>query len=456
VATTCSPRRHLASRHRPSAKLGLLRRGPLTAARSEAGHRVTTLELFFDLSYVFAIAQVSALMVAGHDVVGVVRGATVLALLWWSWASYSWLGNHARADSGWIRAILLVGMTAVLVAGVVIHDSFAGGPDRFAPVAFVGAYAAARLAHVAAYALGSFEHEGLRLRVAAVSSIAVVPALGLLLAGALLGSPWQLPCWLAAACYEPFAAWVRARGVDWRVHSAAHVAERHGLIVILALGEAVVAIGSGVSSEQVTPVILGGSVLGILVSVAMWWTYFSRLAGLAEERLVGEDGAAQARLVNTGYTVVHLLLVAGILLTAVGVEHAMAHIGSTGPFGTFGAVLLASGLAVFLVGTGAFARVVVGAWWPARLLGAMLLLGLVTVVASVPPVVALGLVVGALVALIVVEELAPTATTPPTEAMSGSWGAADVREGPARGAVPVGAGPRPGWGWSRTGDGIRG
>jgi glycosyltransferase involved in cell wall biosynthesis len=109
--------------HRPSAKLGLLRRGPLSSTWSEEGHRVTTLELFFDLAYVFAIAQVSALMVAGHDAAGIVRGATVLALLWWSWASYSWLANHARADSGWIRATLLVGMTAVLVAGAVPDDS---------------------------------------------------------------------------------------------------------------------------------------------------------------------------------------------------------------------------------------------------------------------------------------------------------------------------------------------
>jgi len=381
---TCSPTDDRVGRHLPE-KLAALRRGPLPASTSSSDHRVTTFELFFDLAYVFAITQVSALMASRHDALGILQGLTVLALLWWSWTAYSWLSNHARADRGSVRVAMIVAMAAVFVAGLVLGESFDSGRDRFPALVFVGAYLIARLAHLIVYLLAAFEGDRLRFRVVATGLSSLVPSVAMLLAGAVLGSPWQLPCWIAAALYEPLAAAFTGRDVDWRIHSVGHLVERHNLVIILALGESVIAIGTGVSNEPTSPAILLGAVLAVLLCVAMWWAYFSRLAVDAEARLEHERGAARARLATLAYTYLHLVLVAAIVLSAFGVEQAMAHINHPGSFGVFGASVLGLGLSSYLLGTALFARAVLGRWEARRLVGAALLLLSTPLLAQVPP-----------------------------------------------------------------------
>jgi low temperature requirement protein LtrA len=374
----------------------------MRAVSSEEGHRVTTLELFFDLAFVFAFTQVSRLMAERHDALGVLQALVVLGLLWWSWTAYGWLANLAHADAGVVRVAMLVAMTAVFVAGLAVPEAYREpGGSTFAPVVLVAAYLAARLTHAVVFT--AVEDAELRRRAAATAGLAMIPSGALLAIGVVLGPPWQAWCWLAAVAVEPAVTFVTSRGVDWSVRSAAHLTERYGLIVILALGESIVAVGVGVAAAPVSAPILCGVLLALVISVALWWAYFARLSGLAEHALVRLDGTVRARAATDGYTYLHLVLVAGIVAAALGVEVAMGHIDEPSPFGLLGAAALGGGVACYLAGTGLFARRVIGSWPLARFAAAALLLSSVPLLARIAPMAALAVVALLLVALLVVE-----------------------------------------------------
>jgi low temperature requirement protein LtrA len=352
-------------------------------------------------------------MAQQHNALGILQALVVLALLWWSWTAYGWLANQAHADEGVVRVAMIVAMTAVFVAGLVVLEAYEdldGG--LFAPLVFVGAYLVARITHAIVYLIAAVEDAALRRAVVATVCLSLIPSSAVLVTGALLGSPWQVWWWLAAIAIEPLVAYLTSWGVDWRVHSAAHFAERYGLIVILALGESIIAIGVGVSTEPISVPILVGVVLAILISVEMWWAYFSRLARPAEHAFAHRHGAGRARVAIDGYTYLHLVLVAGIVFAALGVEDAMTHIAELEPFGLFGAAALGGGVACYIAGTGFFARRVIGDWWVLRFAGASLLLATVAVLALVPPIAALAIVAGLLLTLLVIEGLAGQPLTP--------------------------------------------
>jgi len=400
------------------------RRRLLPAVVSEEGHRVTTLELFVDLAYVFAFTQVSRLVAEQHNVLGILQALVVLALLWWSWTAYGWLANQAHADEGVVRVAMIVAMTAVFVAGLVVleaYDDLEGG--LFAPLVFVGAYLVARITHAVVYLTAAVEVAALRRRVVVTVCLSLIPSGVLLVTGALLGPPWQVWCWLAAIAIEPLVSYLTSWGVDWHVHSVTHFAERYGLVVILALGESIIAVGVGVATEPITVSILLGVVLAMVISVGMWSAYFWRLAQLAEHALADRDIAGRGRVAIDGYTYLHLVLVAGIVFAALGVEDAMAHIAELEPFGLFGAAALGGGMACYLAGTGFFARRVIGDWWVLRFAGATILLAAVAMLSLVPPIAALAIAAGVLLALLAVERLAPP-SMPKTGIEDGAAGAA--------------------------------
>lgn len=378
----------------------------LPAMTSEEGHRATPLELFFDLAYVFAFTQVSRLMAHQHDGVGLVQGLVVLALLWWSWTAFAWLSNHAHADEGVVRVAMMVAMIALFVGGLVVPEAFAAHHGGLpAPVVLVGAYLVARAAHAAVYVLGDVDAPAMRRRVVRAVLLPLAPSAALLVLGAQASPGVRLWCWLGAVVLEPALSYLATRGTEFRVPSAAHLAERYGLVVILSLGESVLAIGVGVGAagEPVGGPALLGSVLAMLVSIGLWWAYFARYARPAEHALAGLHGGARARLANEGYSYLHLVVVAGIVLAALGVEGAMAHVGDGEPLGGFAGAALGGGLALFVAGTSLFARRMLGAWPVVRTGGALVLLAVVPVLGAVRPLAALGLVVLLLVALLVAE-----------------------------------------------------
>ncbi|CAN5592442.1 low temperature requirement protein A [soil metagenome] len=375
------------------------------AVANEEGDRVTTLELFFDLAFVFAFTQLSRLMAQQHDALGVFQALVILALLWWSWSSYGWLSNLAHADVGVVRIVMIVGMTSMFIAGLVVvelYDDLPGG--LYAPIVFVIAYLVARITHAAVFVALSAPQ--LRRRTLLTVCLTVLPAGVLLTTGALLGSPWLMVLALVTALIEPLVAYRTSAGVDWPVRSTTHFTERHGLIVILALGESTLAIGAGVAAEPMSAAILLGVLLAMAITVGMWWAYFSRLARQAEFALAARRNGDLARAARDGYTYLHLLLVAGIVLAALGIEVAMAHIAESEGLGLFGAAALGGGVACYLSGTALFAHRVIGGWRTIRFVAAGLLVVAVPVLAVMAPVLSLSVVAVLLVALLAVERWA--------------------------------------------------
>ena len=334
-------------------------RASLSVVPTVEGDRVTTLELFFDLAFVFAFTQLSRLMAQQHSLVGAVQALTILALLWWCWNSYGWLANLAHADRGWLQAVMLTAMALMVLVGVTVLEAYDDRPGGlFAPFVFVSAYLTARIVHAVAFAAVSTPE--LRRRAFWTSAFSVLPSAVLLTAGAVLGRGWQLALWLAAAAIEPLVTQRISVGIDWQVGSTVHFTERHGLIIILAIGESIIAIGTGVAEEPMSPPVLAGIAASLVIAAGLWWAYFHRLAGDAERALCARPDRERGRTARDGYTYLHLLIVAGIVFTALGIEGALAHVSTTEPLGWFNATALGGGLAWYLAATVWFAQRVTG------------------------------------------------------------------------------------------------
>jgi low temperature requirement protein LtrA len=375
----------------------------LAAETSREGDRATTLELFFDLIYVFAFTQVSALMSAGHDGISVLQGLVILALIWWSWTSYTWLANQAHADRGVVRIGIVLAIALMFIVSLVIPEAYADLPGGlFAPIVFVVAYVAVRIVHAVVYIIAAGSDAGLRRQVILSMSAALVPSSALLVIGALVGAPYQVWIWLVAIVLDLVVVYLTSRGGNWRLNSAAHFAERHSLVVILALGESVVAIGIGVGRVPVSTSVIVGSILAVALAVGLWWVYFHHFAPKVEHLVARKTGVERAGLATDAYTYLHMALVAGIVITALGIEQAMHAIEGLEAPGIFGAFALGSGIALYIAGTAFIWRRVSGEWALIRLGGATLSLLVIPALAILPAIAGLaimavivGVIVGA-------------------------------------------------------------
>ena len=372
---------------------------------AEASSRVTTFELFFDLVYVFAFTQVSRLMADTHSAFGILQALVVLALMWWTWVAYGWLANQAPADVGVMQVGMGLAMISVFVAALTIPEAYEDLPGGWdGPLVLALAYTLVRLIHMTLYIIAAGDDAALRRQVLVTQAVAMAPATAALIVGAVVGGPAQTWIWLGAVLYDAALTYASSRGGGgWRIHSVAHWAERHGLVVILALGESIVAVGVGVAREPIDAAITLGSALAVTLSILLWWAYFARLSAAGERALERRADAARVVLARDAYTYVHLVIVAGVILAALGVEEAMAHIGDSEPFGWFGASALAAGLAVYTAATAVFGRLVDVPWPVTRIVAAALLAASVPLLAVIAPMWALVIAVALLAAMAVVE-----------------------------------------------------
>jgi low temperature requirement protein LtrA len=374
-------------------------RGALLGLRPAAeGNRVTTLELFFDLVYVFAFTQVTALMSHGSAPGSIVDGFIVFALLWLSWCSYSWLANMARADVGAMRLALLAVSAAMFVACLAIPEALHDQPGGLnGPLVLVACYAIVRLIHIGVYLVVAGDDHALRRQVMLALTTSAIPGVALMTVGVLLGEPWQRPLWLAAVVYELVTIFVTSRGGGgWVVTSAAHFAERHALVVLLALGESMVAIGSGVAEGPISVSVVVAAVVALGVAIGVWLSYFVGLADRLEHGLEALSGAERARAARDLFTYLHLPIVGGIILAALGIEQALAHLGA-GSVGALGSWALGGGLALSLAGMAAADRRIGERWslWRIGAVAALLVAG--ALLPSVQPTLALGVVAAILI-----------------------------------------------------------
>src|SRR5918996_1072926 len=272
--------------------------------------RVTPLELFFDLVFVFAITQVTLLMSDNPEWWALGQGLLILAALWWSWTGYAWLTNTLEPEEGPVRAGMFAAMAAMLVVALAVPEAF----DAHG-VLFGVAYLIVRLLQLQLFAIaGKRDPELLAavLRMAPSATLAPVIIVG---AGFFDGR-LQAALWVVALLVDYLGVLI-GRGQGGRV-SPAHFAERHGLIVIIALGESIVAIGVGAAGVSLTPSIVAAAVLGIVIVAALWWAYFDVYAVGAQRQLSKASGANRARLARDYYSYLHLPMIAGIVLFDTG------------------------------------------------------------------------------------------------------------------------------------------
>jgi low temperature requirement protein LtrA len=379
-------------------------RHPRIQAVSEEA-RVTPIELFFDLVFVFSLTQVTALMGGDLTARGLLRGMLVLALLWWCWVGYAWLGSVVRADEGIGRIAMFGAMAATFVLALSVPEAFEDLPGGLSgPVMVAIAYLAVRLLHLAIFWLLSKEDPGLRLQLLRFMP-SVLGSTALLLVASQLHGTAQTLTWVAVLAVD-YVGTILGGAAGWRLGSAGLFAERHGLIVIVALGESIVAIGVGVAQLPITTPIVAASVLGLTVSACVWWAYFDVTAIVAERLLRRSDGEERARLARDAYSYLHLPMIAGIALLALGLEEVHAYVGDathhelSDSLALLPLAAMYAGVALYLLALVAFKYRVVRKLSVPRVLVAALLVALLPLAARVPALAALALLAAVSVALI--------------------------------------------------------
>jgi low temperature requirement protein LtrA len=308
--------------------------------------KVKPLELFFDLVFVLALTQCTALMAAQPDWDGVVKGILILALLWWSWVGYAWLTSVVDPEEGAVRFALFAAMAGLLVVALCVPHAFT---DR--ALLFAVAYGVVRYGQIALMLLAGRDDPAFRrstLGLAAGTTLGV----GLVVIGALFDEPEiQGAFWAAALLFDLGEPYLFG-SEGWKL-SPAHFAERHGLIIIIALGESIVAIGVGAEAVEIDAGVVVASVLGIALAATLWWLYFDIVAIVAERRLANaKPGKEQNEIGRDSYSYIHFPMVAGIVLIALGLKKTLEHVDE--PLKTVPAVAMLGGAAIYLLAHVAF------------------------------------------------------------------------------------------------------
>ena len=357
--------------------------------------RVTPLELFFDLVFVFAITQVTGFLTDHPTWSGLLRGLMLLGALWWAWGAYAWLTNTLNPEEGGVRLAVFGAMAAMVVVSLATPNAF--GTDG---VTFGVAYFIVRALHLVLYAIAGW---GDRDLLGAVLRIVPTSLLGpaLLVIAAFFDGPAELSLWGAALAIDYLGVLVgRMRG--WRV-SPEHFVERHGLVVIIALGESIVATGVGAAGLPLDAGLIAAALLGIVVAASLWWSYFDWVAFVAKARLAEATGQERAVLARDLYSYLHLPMVAGIVLFALGMETTLAHLDE--PLGTIPAVGLCGGVGLYLLAHVVLRLRIGGGLGHGRPVATVVLLGMIPLAQGMTALAALEVVAAVCVALIAYEAL---------------------------------------------------
>jgi low temperature requirement protein LtrA len=379
--------------------------------RQEVEHAVVTpLELFFDLVFVFALTQVTAFMADELSWQGILRGALVLMLLWWAWTGYAWLANIASAEERPIKLAILSGMAAMFVLALCIPEAFDDLPGGLTgPVVLALCYFLFRLMHLVMYLIISREDPRLRSQVWRFALSFLASTALLLLASQFEGS-LQTGLW-ALALAADYIGTALGGFSGWRLPSPGHFSERHGLIVIIALGESIVAIGVGVAQEPISLVIVAASLLGLILASALWWAYFDLSSLLGERALVAEPPETRARLARNAYSYAHLPLVLGIVLVAFGLKEVLLYVSDsshhklTDPLPSVALAALVGGVACYLLGHVIFKWLTVHTISVVRLVAAGVVLLAVPLIAGRPALAQLAVVTFLVACAVLVESV---------------------------------------------------
>jgi low temperature requirement protein LtrA len=306
--------------------------------------RVSPLELFFDLVFVLALTQCTALMADEPTWTGVAKGVAILAVLWWSWVGYTWLCSVVDPDEGTVRFAIFTAMAGLLVVALCVPDAF--GEEA---LLFAIAYGIVRAMQVILLYVAGRDDPGLRHSSSGLI-VSTCIGVGLLVAASFADGTLQGALWALAIVLDVGGPLI-IDSSGWRMNPE-HFAERHGLIVIIALGESIVAIGVGAEAGITTGVAVA-AVLGVAVAAAQWWLYFDVVALVAARRLANAaEGSERNQIGRDSYSYLHFFMVAGIVLVALGMKKTLGHTGEA--LKLVPAAALLGGTSVYLLAHVAF------------------------------------------------------------------------------------------------------
>jgi len=297
---------------------------------------VTFVELFFDLVFVFAITELTGYAAHHLDAEGVVQSAVVFWLIWWAWTQWTWALNPADTEHGIVRLGTLIATAVAFIMAISVGEAFDGTGGLW----FIVPYIAVRSLGLALYARVAAERDG---QLAAVQGFALLSSVGLAVAliGGFVDEDVRLSLWLGVIALDVFAASAAGRFESWHLHTA-HFTERHGLFVIIALGESLIVAAAGLTNVERTAEVVGVAVGAVAVTCLLWWIYFGWLKDALEEFMASVRGSTQSTFARDAYSLLHFPLIGGIVGVAVALEEMAAHPADAVP----GEVLWALGLGV--------------------------------------------------------------------------------------------------------------
>jgi low temperature requirement protein LtrA len=355
----------------------------------------TFVELFFDLVFVFAITQVTHYAAHHLDAHGIFRAVVVFWLIWWGWTQFTWALNSANTQHHHVRVGTLVSTGVAFVMAVSLDDAFS---DTTGALWFALSYVGVRTLGLGLYY--QVLTDGAQRSSVRAFAMLSIGGLVAVLVGSLVDPSLRDWIWLAAIAMDFGAAWLAGNKWSWGVH-AGHFAERHGLIIIIALGESLIVAGGALVSGVTLPVLVTGSI-AVVLTCLLWWTYFGWVQGVLEESLIAIEGPARSQLARDAYSFGHFPLVSGIIALAVGFE-ASFHPEAYGLVQIAAAVGV--GLTLFLVSTAASLwRALRCVLWN-RLMVLALTLGALAFSAGSSVNVILGVAAAGLAVIVVIEQL---------------------------------------------------
>lgn len=354
----------------------------------------TFVELFFDLVFVFAVTQITGVL--SHDLTagGVVRALIVFWLVWWAWTQFTWSLNEADTEHPGIRLTTLVATALAFVMAMTVPD-VAEETGWLFPLSYL-------IVRVVGIALQWMLVEDDAQWSTAVRRWTIVSSFGLIAVAVAVVVPpeHRFTALAVAALLDVFAALRAATQGEWRLFSG-HFAERHGLFVIIALGESLIAAGVTAGGQPRTAELLGVTVIAVVAACALWWTYFGWVMGALEESLAGQRPATVGRTARDVYSFAHFPVIAGVIGFAVAIEESVAH--PRDALETPAVVALVVGVGLFLGGVAVALRLARCRVPPLRLGALGLLVGSTPLLMEVPAWAALATVAGLVVALAIVE-----------------------------------------------------
>ena len=353
----------------------IVRETLMRVRRPHEHHRVTYVELFFDLVFVYAVTQISHLLLADLSAIGLLHTTVLFLAVWWVWIFTSWITNWLDPDRLPVRALLF----ALMLAGLVLSTSIPKAFDSRG-LAFAVAYALMQVGRTA-FTLFAIPRDQRRLWVNFVRILFyLVLSACCWVGGGIAQGEARLIWWMAALLIEyvgpSTSFWTPGLGAsdvrDWTVEGG-HMAERCALFILIALGESIVVTGTAFAGLSWTPDNIAAFACSFVGGLAMWWIYFHKGAEAGADNISrASDAGGLARL---AYTYLHMPIVAGIIVCAVGDELALHHPTGRSALGTV--LVLVGGPLLFLVGTILFKRTIHGLLQLSHLFGiaALLVLG---------------------------------------------------------------------------------